>query len=613
MAFSPQFLDELRARLELAGTIARRVRLTRKGREHIGLCPFHKEKTPSFTVNEDKGFYHCFGCGAHGGVIDFVMQMDGLSFPEAVQHLAAEAGMEVPVDTPEERQRNRRRQSLLDIQEAACAYFEKMLRMPEGKAASDYLRGRGLADDTIKRFRLGFAPDARGALKAALSGDGISDELLSAAGLIVRPDEGGRAPYDRFRRRVMFPITDAGGRIIAFGGRILSNGEPRQTGAKYLNSPETDLFHKGRVLYGLAQAKAAARKSGRLIVTEGYMDVIALAQAGYQETVAPLGTALTEDQIGELWRLVREPVLCFDPDAAGQRAAVRAAERALPLLKPGHGLRFAFLRTDTGDDPDGVSRRYPRQFMDSTFASALSLSDMLWRMEAGTGPVKTPEQRAALQQKLRDQARRINDPTVRAHFLRAFKERIWQMGRGRGREKGRGIEAVRIDPGTASASPVEGDRIAQQTLIAIIINHPDFFPLVEEQFGCMHFDDESLDRLRQELVMMLSGDPGYDVEDVKEELGRRGLSESLDALYGDAMFRRHRLIGPRATNDDVRASWDDSLHYLRKRAFAAETDKQISASFAAEADKQASAQDFSDEELRRIMELKRAQLGETES
>ncbi len=611
MAFSPQFLDELRARLELAGTIARRVRLTRKGREHIGLCPFHKEKTPSFTVNEDKGFYHCFGCGAHGGVIDFVMQMDGLSFPEAVQHLAAEAGMEVPVDTPEERQRNRRRQSLLDIQEAACAYFEKMLRMPEGKAASDYLRGRGLADDTIKRFRLGFAPDARGALKAALSGDGISDELLSAAGLIVRPDEGGRAPYDRFRRRVMFPITDAGGRIIAFGGRILSNGEPRQTGAKYLNSPETDLFHKGRVLYGLAQAKAAARKSSRLIVTEGYMDVIALAQAGYQETVAPLGTALTEDQIGELWRLVREPVLCFDPDAAGQRAAVRAAERALPLLKPGHGLRFAFLRTDTGDDPDGVSRRYPRQFMDSTFASALSLSDMLWRMEAGTGPVKTPEQRAALQQKLRDQARRINDPTVRAHFLRAFKERIWQMGRGR--EKGRGIEAARIDPATASAAPVEGDRIAQQTLIAIIINHPDFFPLVEEQFGCMHFDDESLDRLRQELVMMLSGDPGYDVEGVKEELGRRGLSESLDALYGDAMLRRHRLIGPRATNDDVRASWDDNLHYLRKRAFAAETDKQISASFAAEADKQASAQDFSDEELRRILQLRRAQLGETET
>ncbi len=611
MAFSSQFLDELRTRLELAGTIARRVRLTKKGREHIGLCPFHKENTPSFTVNEDKGFYHCFGCGAHGGVIDFVMQMDGLSFPEAVRHLAAEAGMEIPVDTPEERQRNLQRQSLLDIQEAACAYFEKMLRMPEGKAAGDYLRDRGLDDDTLKRFRLGFAPDARGALKAALSGDSISDELLSAAGLVIRPDEGGGAPYDRFRRRVMFPITDAGGRIIAFGGRILDNGKSQKTVAKYLNSPETDLFHKGRVLYGLAQAKAAARKSGRLIVTEGYMDVIALAQAGYQETVAPLGTALTEDQIGGLWRLVREPVLCFDPDAAGQRAAARAAERALPLLNPGYGLRFAFLRTDTGDDPDGVSRRYPRQFMERTFADALSLSDMLWRMEGGTGPVKTPEQRAALQKKLQDHARRISDPTVRAHFLRSFKERIWQMGKGR--DKGRGISAVQINPETASASPVEGDRIAQRTLIAIIINHPDFFPTVEEQFGCMHFGDESLDRLRQELVMMLSGDSGYDAEGVKEELGRRGLSESLGALFSDAALRRHRLIGPRATNDDIQESWDDSLHYLRKKAFAAETDKQISASFAAEADKQISPQDFSDEELRRIVELKRAQLRETES
>ncbi|HJN22749.1 MAG TPA: DNA primase [Rhodospirillales bacterium] len=595
MAFSSQFLDELRARLELAGTIARRVRLTKKGREHIGLCPFHKEKTPSFTVNEDKGFYHCFGCDAHGGVIDFVMQMDGLSFPEAVRYLAAEAGMEVPADTPEECQRNRHRQSLLDIQETACVYFEKMLRMPEGKAASYYLSGRGLDDDTIKRFRLGFAPDARGALKTALGGDGISEELLSDAGLVIRPDEGGRAPYDRFRRRVMFPITDAGGRIIAFGGRILSNGEPQQTGAKYLNSPETDLFQKGRVLYGLAQAKAAARKSGRLIVTEGYMDVIALAQAGYQETVAPLGTALTEDQIGILWRLVREPVLCFDPDAAGQRAAARAAERTLPLLKPGYGLRFAFLRTDTGDDPDGVSRRYPRQFMDRTVADALSLSDMLWRMEAGTGSVKTPEQRAALQKKLQDHARRINDPTVRAHFLRSFKERIWQMG------KGRRMPAVRIDPGTVSASPVGGDRIAQRTLIAIIINHPDFFPNVEEQFGCMHFDDESLDRLRQELVMMLSGNCQYDAESVKEELGRRGLSESIDSLYSDASLRRHRMIGPRATNGDIRASWDDSLRYLRKMAFAAETDKQIS------------AKGFSDEELRRIVELKRAQLGEAES
>jgi len=311
MAFSPDFLDEIRARIGLADLIRGRVRLTAKGREFQGLCPFHNEKTPSFTVNEQKGFYHCFGCGAHGGVFDFVMQSEGLSFRDAVEKLAADAGLQVPVDTPEERDRARRRQTLHDVMEVAAAYFEKTLRMPEGKTASNYLRGRGVDDPAIARFRLGYAPDSRSSLKAALGREGIGEELMAEAGLVISPDEPGRSSYDRFRGRLMFPITDRKGRVVGFGGRILGDGEP-----KYLNSPETPVFQKGRLLYGLPLAAKAARDQRALLVVEGYMDVIALAQGGFENAVAPLGTALTEDQIGELWKLVDEPVLCFDGDAA---------------------------------------------------------------------------------------------------------------------------------------------------------------------------------------------------------------------------------------------------------------------------------------------------------
>ena len=275
MAFSDQFLEDLRARAGLADVIGRRVKLTKKGREHLGLCPFHKEKTPSFTVNEDKGFYHCFGCGEHGSVFDFVMATEGLNFPEAVEKLAGEAGMEVPQDSPEERQRQEQRQTLYDVTEKAARFFQHQLLSPAGKQAHDYLKGRGLTDETIKRFRLGFAPDGRNVLKQALAGDGIEDARMIATGMLIQPDDKNRDNYDRFRGRVMFPITDTRERVIAFGGRILGDGEP-----KYLNSPETSLFHKGRVLYGLKQASGPARKAGSIIVTEGYTDVIALSQAG---------------------------------------------------------------------------------------------------------------------------------------------------------------------------------------------------------------------------------------------------------------------------------------------------------------------------------------------
>ena len=311
MAFPPHFLDEIRNRVGLATLIGRRVKLARKGGEFTGLCPFHNERTPSFFVNEAKGFYHCFGCGAHGDQFGFLMRTENLSFPESVERLAGEAGLEVPEMSPEERRQEKTRASLLEVMEAACGFFERSLREPGGKTGADYLAQRGLDAETIARFRLGYAPDSRTALKTALLGESIDEALLVEGGLLIRPEdfkpgsgsgENGAA-YDRFRGRVTFPITDRQGRVIAFGARALKSEQQ----AKYLNSPDTPLFHKGQVLYNMATAWPAAREEKRLVVAEGYMDVIALVRAGITAAVAPLGTALTESQIGLLWRMDDEP------------------------------------------------------------------------------------------------------------------------------------------------------------------------------------------------------------------------------------------------------------------------------------------------------------------
>ncbi|MBT6407687.1 MAG: DNA primase, partial [Rhodospirillaceae bacterium] len=512
MAFTPQFLDELRTRINVSDVVSKRVKLIRKGHEHSGLCPFHKEKTPSFTVNDDKGFYHCFGCGAHGSAIDFLMNSEGLSFPESVERLAGDAGMEVPVDSPEERQRAKQRQTLYDVMEAAAAAYEKFLRMPEGRVGLEYLRDRGLSDATIAKFRLGFAPDGRGVIKAALKREGISEELMIEGGLLIQPEayqdagndrqgpvvpegrESARQSYDRFRGRVIFPITDKRGRVIAFGGRILDKDSKM---AKYLNSPETPLFHKGSVLYGMHHALGAARKQETVIVTEGYMDVIALSHAGFENAVAPLGTALTEDQIGELWRVVREPVLCFDGDAAGARAATKAAIRALPLLNPGYALRFASL--PDGEDPDSLIASSGRQAMTDVIARAEPLSEVLWRMETGGRVPKTPEQRASVQKALEDHARSISDSTVRAHFSRDFKDRLWAGSRAAGggsgkRGGGRALAPVSsVGAGAGAAVKIDAHALREHILLATLVGHPGLYDKVGERLGTLSFSALGLD------------------------------------------------------------------------------------------------------------------------
>ncbi|MDP9057032.1 MAG: DNA primase [Pseudomonadota bacterium] len=416
MSLSPQWLDELRARVALSGVIGRTTRLTKAGHEFKACCPFHNEKSPSFTVNDAKGFYHCFGCGAHGDVIRWMTDQRGLSFMDAVKELAAEAGIELPAIDPREAEKADTRAGLHEVMAAAQAWFASQLASAEGAKARSYLGTRGFDAHTVARFGFGYAPEGRQALKAALSQ--FPENLLIEAGLLIAVDE--REPYDRFRGRLMLPIEDARGRVIAFGGRILE--KDKTDAPKYLNSPDTPLFDKGRTLYNLHRAGPASRQNGRLIVVEGYMDVIALAAAGFGECVAPLGTALTEQQIEMLWRLVETPILCFDGDAAGRRAAIRAALRALPLLRPAHSLRMVQL--PMGLDPDDLVKRDGAQAMERLLGDARGLLDMLWEHEREAAPLHSPEDKAGLKARLMAHVDTIADPDIKAMYRREWLDRF---------------------------------------------------------------------------------------------------------------------------------------------------------------------------------------------
>ncbi|MGE0153315.1 MAG: DNA primase [Reyranellaceae bacterium] len=480
MAFTPDFLDELRSRLTLSEIVGRRVALKRKGREHSGLCPFHNEKTPSFTVNDQKGFFHCFGCGAHGDVVGFVMKSEGLSFPEAVERLARDAGMALPVASPAERERAQVAASLQDVVEKAAAWFQRQLWSPAGAGALDYLRRRGLSDATIRDFRLGHAPDERETLRKALLADHCPETLIATAGLVIHPDDG-RPAYDRFRGRVMFPIEDRKGRAIAFGGRIMGEGEP-----KYLNSPETPLFHKGAHLFAFSRARPAVHDGAPLIVAEGYMDVIALHQAGFRGAVAPLGTALTEDQILLLWRLADEPYLCFDGDNAGMRAATRAAERALPLLKPGKSLRF--LTLPTGEDPDSlIKARGPAAF-GALLDNALNLAEIVWRLETEGRPLDTPERRASLEAALQKRASAIADAAVQFQYRSEWRQRLGRLSRparsarppGPGMARNRGFP---VPPPPIDEKPGTPQGLGEKNLLAMLLRQPGLIHRVAEELA----------------------------------------------------------------------------------------------------------------------------------
>src|ERR1700754_3694425 len=417
MRFTPEFLDEPRARLPLSEVVGRRVKLKKAGREWKGLSPFQQEKTPSFTVNDQKQFYHDFSTGKNGNIFDFLVQTEGLSFPEAVERLASMAGMALPAVTPDAARHEQRRKTLYDVMDLAAKFFTDTLASRNGAKARGYLGDRSIQPATQLQFRMGYAPGERFALKEHLGGLGIPVEDMVEAGLLI----GGEdipVPRDRFRDRVMFPITDARGRIIAFGGRALEKDVP----AKYLNSPETPLFHKGDNLYNLFTARQAAHDGAPLIVVEGYVDVIAMVTVGFGATVAPLGTALTENQLTLLWKMADEPILCFDGDGAGQRAAYRAADLALPHLKPGKSLRFALL--PEGQDPDDLARSGGRGAIEEVIGAARGLADVIWSREVEGGSYATPERRAALEARINELSNGVRDEVVRRYYREDLASRL---------------------------------------------------------------------------------------------------------------------------------------------------------------------------------------------
>jgi DNA primase len=580
MRFPPQFLDELRARLPVSEVAGRRVKLRKRGREFVGLSPFNEEKTPSFTVNDQKGFFHDFSSGKHGDVFDFVMETEGVAFPEAVERLAALAGMAVPQLSQEEEAREERRKSLHDIVEIAASFFSAALASSRGDKARGYLAGRGLKPDLQRQFRLGFAAAERFALKEHLGAKGISVSDMIAAGLLIGGDDI-PVPYDRFRGRVMFPITDWRGRVIAFGGRALDpEGSP-----KYLNSPETALFHKGATLYNGAAARQAAHRGARLIVVEGYVDVIALVGAGFEATVAPLGTALTGDQLHALWKLSDEPVLCFDGDKAGLRAAHRALDLALPQLKPGRSLHFAML--PEGQDPDDLVRSGGRQAVEETLAAAQPLSNLLWQRESAATTLDTPERRAALEARLAQLAASIGDEAVRRHYrndLDARLRRLWELSDQSPRRQrasprpGAGERARRTDvrptpdpftvrsPQLASSPIVRGGRSAMRPrevlILVALVNHPFLLARHAEELAELEFRHAEADQLRRAIL-----DQAHDLPDqaaLRQAIATQGLGGILNRVEAALTHRSDWPARAGAAPDDVAAWWTHVVTLHRK-------------------------------------------------
>jgi DNA primase len=596
MRFTPQFLDDLRARLPVSEVVGKRVKLRKAGREWKGLSPFQQEKTPSFTVNDQKGFYHDFSSGKHGNIFDFVMETEGVSFPEAVERCAAMAGVALPAATPDAARHEQRRKTLHDVMELAAKFFADTLASRLGAKARGYLGDRAISPATQLQFRLGYAPPDRFALKEYLGACGIPTEDMVEAGLLIAGDDI-PVPYDRFRDRVMFPIGDRSGRVIAFGGRALEKDTP----AKYLNSPETPLFHKGDNLYNLGAARQAAHNGASLIVVEGYIDVIALVTAGFGAAVAPLGTALTENQLALIWKMADEPILCFDGDRAGQKAAWRAADIALPLLKPGKSLRFALL--PEGQDPDDLARSGGRAAIEEVISAARPLADVIWSREIEGGHFATPERRAALEARIGEIAGSIRDEVVRRYYRQDLVERLQrsfapEAPRGFQNRGPLGRESVGkfLPRGPASRFPfVRGQRMAaalpslapgpyqaaspqlanspimrgqrsaisrrEALILQCLINHPWLLHEHLEEAAALELAHPEAHRLRAAIIAAFaqphhySPDPSEQSDKMRADLEAAGLTKILQrvelAITTEAVWGAK----PGAAREDVLSTW----------------------------------------------------------
>jgi DNA primase len=563
MTLTPAFLDDLRARTTLSAVIGRHVKLTRAGREWKACCPFHNEKSPSFTVNDEKHFYHCFGCSAHGDAIRFLTDHLGLPFMDAVKELAADAGLEVPAPDPRSQERAKRQATLHDVMADAQRWFAEQLHGPGGTDALAYCRKRGIGGAAIQRFGIGFAPDSRGGLRKALERHG--DSKLVECGLLIRPDEPKKEPYDRFRGRLMIPIRDQRGRVIGFGGRILGPGEP-----KYLNSPETVLFDKGSSLYNIDRAGPASRQAKRLLVVEGYMDVIGLDRAGIGEAVAPNGTALTERQLELLWRLDPSPILCFDGDSAGQKAAVRAATRALPFLGPERTLSFVAL--PEGQDPDDLVREGGREAVEALLQQPEPLVDRLWRHERDAGDLVTPEQRAGLKARLLAHAASIGDRSLSQLYREEWLERFSALSRRerppfrpaerRGQwVKGRGFVPPE-PPASAEARAIAAQGIDKPTaraLAAGLAAYPDLLLEEAEILAALPFSDPAAEALKQRLLDAALHAPDLDsalLAPIFAEAGTAKLLSEVRRGAGVAFSFNRSGVDPARGRTDLKAVID---------------------------------------------------------
>jgi DNA primase len=558
MSLPPGFLDELRSRTSLAQVVGRKVMWdTRKSNQGKGdmwaPCPFHQEKSASFHVDDRKGFYYCFGCHAKGDAISFVQETENVGFMEAIEILAREAGMTLPKADPRAQQKADRRAQLAEVMEQAVQFFRLQLKRTVAEEARAYLDRRGLSVVTQDRFEIGFAPDGWQALWDHLTGKGVAEDLILGAGL-AKPSNKGKRPYDVFRNRIMFPIRDPRGRCIAFGGRAMDPDD----NAKYLNSPETELFDKGHSLYNHGPAREAAGKGKPLLVAEGYMDVIALSEAGFGATVAPLGTAITENQLQMLWRISDEPMIALDGDTAGLRAAMRVIDLALPLLEAGKSLRFALM--PEGMDPDDLIRQKGAGAVQQVLDAAIPMVNLLWRRETEGRVFDSPERRAALDKALREKIKLIRDPSIRAHYGLAIKDLRWDLfsqsrrkpqgpGGGARREWRPGSKPVPVPVSSTRQSMLVAagddvqDRVREAVILATLIRVPELALEFEAEVEAMHCIDSDHALIRDLVLGNAHSGALDDLEGrISMALGPGGL-ESLFALPHVAIAPSIRRAG----------------------------------------------------------------------
>ena len=559
MADLQKFIDELRAKVSIADVVGEKVKLVRKGREYTGLCPFHNEKTPSFTVNEAKGFYHCFGCGAHGDILKFEMEANNLPFMEALEKLAHKAGLEVPRISHENKAEIEKRKSLYEIMELAVKFFERNLRLPEGQHALDYLRNRrGFSEETIAKFRMGYAPSNNG-LRAWLASKNVSEQDMGDLGLVSLAEHNtSKRTFDFFRDRVMIPIFDKAGRPIAFGGRVMGDAQP-----KYLNSPETPIFQKRRILYNMNYARDKAFEAKNLLICEGYMDVIALDAYGIGYAVAPLGTALTEDQIQEAWRVCPMPTLCFDGDSAGIRAAVRSVDRALPILKAGYSTRYAFLPDKM--DPDEYLKAKGRDEFLKIIGDTVPLAELVWRKNIQSKDLSTPEQKALIEKNIMEEVGKIADEKVRGYYIQEMKNRIYEeFGRGAWKDR-RGGDSRRKAP-AAAKKPVQIrpkpslDELVLKFVLAAFVYYPELIPEYEEKMSFFDFNNQRMHTMFDKMVDICAENEQTTFADMYKKLAECGFDKDLASLWELDMFKQQNPYLPK-----IRAEIDTKIIEVQLR------------------------------------------------